>query len=51
MVGGVLAVVAVCAFVVPVALSTLVRREHDQREVMDRRDAEHAVRRDTDVRE
>lgn len=46
--GGVLlAVMVVLALAAPVALYVLVRAEHDQREVMDREQAEQVARRDT----
>lgn len=43
--------VLVIALAAPFVLYGLVRNEHDQRETMDRRDAERAARRDTDDRE
>lgn len=39
------------ALVAPLLLYVLVRAEHDQREPMDRADAEEAARRDTDGRD
>ncbi|SDY21279.1 hypothetical protein [Halobellus clavatus] len=48
MTGGAFAlVVLLFAVVAPLVLYVLVRREHDQRQTMDRADAERAARRDT----
>lgn len=49
---GLLAVLAILAgaLLAPVALYYLVRSEHDQRETMDREEAERAARRDAPER-
>jgi type II secretory pathway pseudopilin PulG len=41
---------ALLAVVAPLVLYALVRAEHDDRQTMDREDAERAARRDTDDR-
>lgn len=46
-----LALLVILSLVVPIALYLAVRAEHDQRETMDRRQAERAARRDTRDRE
>ncbi|WP_049984915.1 hypothetical protein [Halobellus rufus] len=46
--GALVLVVLLFAVVAPFVLYALVRSEHDQRETMDRRDAERTARRDTD---
>jgi len=46
--GAFVLVVLLLAVVAPFALYALVRAEHDNRETMDRRDAERAARRDTE---
>ncbi|MFC6615759.1 hypothetical protein ACFQAS_12520 [Halopenitus salinus] len=45
---GLVSIVILLAIVAPVVLYLLVRSEHDRREVMDRRSAERAARRDAD---
>lgn len=48
---GLFVVVLVIGLVAPLLLYYLVRAEHDQRETMDRAEAEQAARRDTNGRE
>ncbi|WP_144900974.1 hypothetical protein [Halobellus captivus] len=46
--GALFLVVLLFAVAAPLVLYALVRAEHDQRETMDRRDAERAARRDSE---
>ena len=51
MTAGVFALFVLIAVVAPLVLYYFVRAEHDQRETMDRREAEQTARRDTRDRE
>lgn len=44
-------IIFLLAIVAPIVLYVLVRSEHDQRETMDRQEAEQAARRDTPDRD